>query len=89
MLHRPGTGRCGVGPGTASIVELPTRRWRLDEFVAEVRKVGRKLLVFSLGFTAVGYLVIEAIPMNWVTGYSGATPCWQSRRRRSSGSLPT
>lgn len=61
----------GVGPGTASIAELSRSRWRLDEFVAEVRKAGRKLLIFFFGFTAVGYLVIEAIPMDWATDHLG------------------
>jgi uncharacterized membrane protein YraQ (UPF0718 family) len=61
----------GVGPGTASTLELPSRRWKLDEFRAEVVTVGRKLLVFFLGFTAVGYLVIEAIPTTWLTDHLG------------------
>ncbi len=63
----------GVGPGTASIVELPTRRqrWKVDEFLAEIWTTGRKLALFFLGFTAVGYLVIEAIPTSFLTDYLG------------------
>jgi hypothetical protein len=63
----------GIGPGTAATVELPTRRqrWKLDELTLELRTVGRKLLLFFLGFTAVGYLVIEAIPTAWLTDYLG------------------
>lgn len=63
----------GIGPGTASIVELPTfrQRWKLDELMQELRTVGRKLLLFFLGFTAVGYLAIEAIPTSWFTDHLG------------------
>jgi uncharacterized membrane protein YraQ (UPF0718 family) len=63
----------GIGPGTAATVELPTRRqrWKLDELTLELRTVGRKLFLFFLGFTAVGYLVIEAIPTAWLTDYLG------------------
>jgi uncharacterized membrane protein YraQ (UPF0718 family) len=63
----------GIGPGAASTLELPSRRrrWKLDEFLLELGTVGRKLLIFFLGFTAVGYLVIEAIPTAWITNYLG------------------
>ena len=63
----------GMGPGAASIVELPTlrQRWKIDELLHELRTVGQKLLLFFLGFTAVGYLVIEAIPTAWLTDHLG------------------
>jgi hypothetical protein len=63
----------GAGPGTASIGELAGlwQRWRIDEFVHEIWVLGRKLALFLIGFTAVGYLVIEAIPTDWLTGYIG------------------
>jgi uncharacterized membrane protein YraQ (UPF0718 family) len=62
-----------VGPGTASIAEFPSlrTRWKLDEFGHELWTVGRKLGLFFLGFTAVGYLAIEAIPTAWLTDYLG------------------
>lgn len=64
----------GIGPGTASIAELPTRRqrWKLDALLRELIVVGRKVLVFFLGFTAVGYVAIEAIPTGWLTDHLGA-----------------
>jgi uncharacterized membrane protein YraQ (UPF0718 family) len=75
------TGSCDVpqrelvsiGPGTASIAESPTRRqrWKIDQFATELWTTGRKLLLFFLGFTAVGYLAIEAIPTDWLTTYLG------------------
>lgn len=39
----------GIGPGTASVAELPTlpRRWKLDEFRQELLSVGRKLLLLD------------------------------------------
>ena len=62
-----------IGPGAASTMEFPSlrRRWKLDELLLELRTVGRKLLIFFLGFTAAGYLVIEAIPTEWITEYLG------------------
>lgn len=62
-----------IGPGAASIAELPTlrRRWKLDEFARELLQNGKKLTLFFLGFTTVGYLAIEAIPTAWLTDYLG------------------
>ena len=63
----------GVGPGTASVVELPNlrQRWKMDELIHELWKTGRKLVLFFLGFTTVGYLAIEAIPTTFLTHYLG------------------
>jgi uncharacterized membrane protein YraQ (UPF0718 family) len=65
----------GVGPGTASVAEMPVQtpwqRWKIDEMLHELRTVGRKLLLFFLGFTFIGYLAIEAIPTAWLTDYLG------------------
>lgn len=62
-----------LGPGTAPTTEFPTVRQRLkiDALTHELWTVGRKLLLFFLGFTAVGYLAIEAIPTAWLTRYLG------------------
>jgi uncharacterized membrane protein YraQ (UPF0718 family) len=62
-----------IGPGTASIAETPTRRqrWKIDELLAELWTTGRKLVLFFIGFTAAGYLAIEAIPTDWLTTYLG------------------
>ena len=77
------TGSCGlprsepvlvsVGPGTmAAAAAAPRwRRWKLGELGAELLSVGRKLLIFFFGFTAIGYLAIEAIPTAWLTDYLG------------------
>jgi uncharacterized membrane protein YraQ (UPF0718 family) len=74
-------GSCGVpepvgvsiGPGAASIAEFPTfrKRWKIDELISELLTTGRKLVLFFLGFTFVGYLAIEAIPTDWLTLYLG------------------
>ncbi len=63
----------GIGPGTMAVAEAPSlrQRWKLEEFKDELWCVGRKLLVFFFGFTAVGYLAIEAIPTAWLTDYLG------------------
>lgn len=63
----------GIGPGAASVVEFPTprARWKIDELVHELWSTGRKLVLFFLGFTTVGYLAIEAIPTTWLADYLG------------------
>lgn len=62
-----------AGPGAAAITEVGTwtQRLRLDEFGREVATVGRRLALFFLGFTALGYLVIEAIPTVWLQTWLG------------------
>ncbi|HEY5652251.1 MAG TPA: permease [Acidimicrobiia bacterium] len=61
------------GPGAAAAAELAgwRDRWKIDQFAHELLSTGRKLTWFFLGFTAVGYLVIEAIPTGWLTNYLG------------------
>lgn len=71
--------RLATGPGTASVQELPSRSARLRHFGRELLVTGRRLLAFFLVFTAVGYMVIRAIPTGWVTdllggGATGAVP---------------
>jgi uncharacterized membrane protein YraQ (UPF0718 family) len=63
----------GVGPGSASVAEFRTlrARFRLADFGREFLAIGRKLLLFFLAFTAIGYLVIESIPTNWLMDYLG------------------
>ena len=46
-------------------------RLRLDAYGREVWRIGRRLLVFFLAYTALGYLVIEAIPTTWLTDHLG------------------
>lgn len=62
-----------MGPGAASIAEIPTRRqrWKIDELVAALWSNGRTLTLFFLGFTFVGYAVIEAIPTAWLADHLG------------------
>jgi uncharacterized membrane protein YraQ (UPF0718 family) len=62
-----------VGPGTAAVTELPPlrQRVRFDDFVTEFVTVGRRIAVFFLAFTAAGYLLIEAIPTDWLSTHLG------------------
>lgn len=69
------TGTCsaepvGIGPGTAAVAEFEDR-WKLREFGRELRATARRLTVFFVGFTALGYLAIRAIPTEWLTAYLG------------------
>ena len=65
--------RVATGPGTASVVELQREGARLTDFGREVLVTERRLLVFFLVFTTVGYLVIRAIPTGWVTDFLGGS----------------
>jgi len=62
-----------IGPGTTSFAENRTfrQRWKIDELAGELWTTGRKLVLFFIGFTAVGYLAIEAIPTSWLTNHLG------------------
>jgi hypothetical protein len=62
-----------IGPGTASVAEFRTlrQRWKIDEFSREFLTLGRKLALFFLAFTAIGYLAIALIPTDWLTSYLG------------------
>jgi hypothetical protein len=46
-------------------------RLRLDAYGREIWKLGRRLVVFFFAYTAIGYLVIEAIPTAWLTDHLG------------------
>jgi uncharacterized membrane protein YraQ (UPF0718 family) len=46
-------------------------RWRLDELAKEVVALGRRLVVYFVGFAAIGYLIIELIPQEWVIAWLG------------------
>ena len=62
----------GIGPGTAATAEYRLHhRLQLDLFRRELLTTGRRLLLFFLGFTAIGYAVIEAVPTEWMTRYLG------------------
>jgi uncharacterized protein len=69
----PQPATVSIGPGAASVAEFPPlrTRWKLDTFLEELWTTGRKMAVFFLGFTAVGYLAIEAIPTAWLSDYLG------------------
>jgi len=73
------TARQSLGPGAAAAVELRPlhERARLGELTHEVWVVGRRLALLFFGFTALGYLVIEAIPtsalQSWLGGDSLAS----------------
>lgn len=62
-----------IGPGAASVLEHRAliTRLRLAEFGRESVIIGRRLLGFFLAFTAIGYLMIEAIPTDWLVDYLG------------------
>lgn len=61
------------GPGAAAATEVGTlgQRLRAREFAREVAVVGRRLAVYFFGFTALGYLVIEAIPTDVLQTWLG------------------
>jgi uncharacterized membrane protein YraQ (UPF0718 family) len=74
----PGPPVLSMGPGAAAITEIGPlwRRWRLDAFGQELVRTGRRMLLFFVGFTALGYLAIEAIPTAWLQGALGGDSPW-------------
>lgn len=71
----PSPPRTAVGHATLRAAR-PTQatawqRLRLDDLLRETVAVGRRLVVFFLAFTALGYLAIEAIPTTWITTFLG------------------
>jgi uncharacterized protein len=62
-----------VGPGAAAHTEVGTwaQRTRLPAFGREFAAVARRLALFFLGFTALGYLVIELTPTSWLQALLG------------------
>lgn len=62
-----------LGPGAAAVGEVGTwsQRLRLAELWHELVAVGRRLLWQFTAFTALGYLVIEAVPTAWLEGALG------------------
>lgn len=79
------------GPGAARATELAPReeRWKVEQFGRELATTGRKLTLFFLGFTTVGYIAIEAIPTDWLTTHLSDGSWGANRWRPSSASLPT
>ncbi len=63
----------GIGPGAAAVTEFERLggRLRLERFGHELWTAARRLVLFFVGFTTVGYLAIEAIPTEWLTNYLG------------------
>ncbi len=60
--------------GVATLVEprvAVTERLKLDAYGRELWNIGRRMFVFFFAYTAIGYLVIEAIPTSWLTDYLG------------------
>ncbi len=62
-----------VTAGPVLTMARPTtwQRLRLDDLASETLDVGGRLVGFFLAFTALGYLMIEAIPTSWITAYLG------------------
>lgn len=68
------TTRLARSVGAAAAVPAPTiaGRLRLVAYGREIMAVGRRLGVFFLAYTAIGYLVIEAIPTAWLVNHLGS-----------------
>ena len=60
----PAAAGLSMGPGAAAITEIgPWHvRWRLPALGRELAVTGRRMVAYFFGFTALGYVVIEAIP---------------------------
>jgi uncharacterized membrane protein YraQ (UPF0718 family) len=59
---------CARQPGA---VLGPRSRWKWRQLGTEILAVGRRLLIYFFGFAAIGYLVIELVPEEWVVSWLG------------------
>jgi uncharacterized membrane protein YraQ (UPF0718 family) len=64
--------RVGVAAAPASI----RTRWKLDAFARELAVTARRLVLYFLGFAAIGYLLIETVPTGWLIAYLGGGSVW-------------
>lgn len=73
LVPAPARTTLSVGPGAAAVTEVGTwgQRLQLRRFGREVVTVGRRLALFFLGFTALGYLLIESIPTTLLQTWLG------------------
>lgn len=77
-VEAPASGGCGEScsgttarPGSALV-----RRLRLDQLRTALWSNGRRLVLFFLAFTALGYLVIRLIPTDVLTSALGGDSFW-------------
>ncbi len=69
----------GAGGTTTLVAAEPTTlaaKLKLAEFGRELIEVGKRLMIFFLGFTALSYFFIELIPTSWVTDSVGEGSMW-------------
>ncbi|MDX2379751.1 MAG: permease, partial [Acidimicrobiia bacterium] len=70
--QRPVPRSVGAAAATMPTAEpAMIRRLRLAAYGREIWTVGRRLGVFFFAYTAIGYLVIEAIPTAWLNDHLG------------------
>ncbi len=69
------TGTVLVAERAATVTRLATRL-RLGEFAAESVRLARRIAVYFLAYSALGYLVIEALPTRGLVGLLGDNPAW-------------
>ena len=68
----PATPGAGTGPGARVGIAA---RLRLPELARQLRGPGLRLALYFLGYTAIGYLVIELLPSGFITSLlSGHSP---------------
>jgi uncharacterized protein len=74
-----------AGPGPApvltrvAVVPPPAmlrERLRLDRFGQELATTARRLALYFFAFATIGYLLIEAVPAQWLTQYLGGDTPW-------------
>jgi uncharacterized membrane protein YraQ (UPF0718 family) len=81
---RPAVMAGGTGGTTATLTRVtlasartPLRsRWKLDAFARDLAVTARRLALYFVGFTAVGYLLIETVPTGWLIRYLGSGSAW-------------
>ncbi|GID29882.1 hypothetical protein [Paractinoplanes brasiliensis] len=82
-----GTGACATsgcsggslaGAATPAVVTAPAviRRLRLPRLARQTWQLGRRIGLYFLAYSAVGYLLIEALPTRGLIDLLGGNPLW-------------
>jgi uncharacterized membrane protein YraQ (UPF0718 family) len=61
----------GAAPSTLTPPSTLAQRLKLAELGHELATTGKRIIIFFVAYTTIGYLVIEAIPTSWLTNHLG------------------
>jgi uncharacterized membrane protein YraQ (UPF0718 family) len=70
------TDSSGDGPSRSQVAVRSQRRVEMRELAAESWRIGRRITAYFLGYTALGYLLIELVPREAMVSLLGGGHWW-------------